>query len=263
MMRGSLDSRTPDMPDDRDALLSTLAWWVEAGVDTLVEESSGGWQGEAEPAPSPVESAAPIETEKPKVQKPVAVDISASTLSELRSAVEMFEGCALRGPNSNTVFADGNPQADLMLIGEAPGAQEDRQGIPFVGPAGQLLDRMLAAIGRDRTTSYITNVIFWRPPGNRTPSPEEVATCLPFVHRHIALVRPKVIMAVGAVAARALLNETTGILRLRGSWRKISVEGEEYDLLPTLHPAYLLRQPEQKRLSWADLLAVKEKLDAD
>ncbi|WP_374593162.1 uracil-DNA glycosylase [Sphingosinicella sp.] len=250
---------------ERDELLATLGWWVEAGVDTLVEATPRDWRTppmrvetreipEAAPEPELVLRAS-------TATLPAAA--AATTIAELRHAVEVFEGCPLRAGNVSTVFADGNPEADLMLIGEAPGAQEDRMGLPFVGPAGQLLDRMLAAIGRNRTSTYITNVTFWRPPGNRTPTPAEVETTMPFVRRHIALVRPKAIVALGACAARALTGDVTGIMRLRGQWRTLAVEGADYPLMPTLHPAFLLRQPDAKRLAWADLLAVKAKLDAD
>ncbi|WP_339709273.1 uracil-DNA glycosylase [uncultured Sphingosinicella sp.] len=250
---------------ERDELLATLGWWVEAGVDALVEAAPRDWRT---PPPRAATREIPVSAPEPELvlrtgtASPPAT-VSATTIAELRHAVEVFEGCPLRTGNVSTVFADGNPEADLMLIGEAPGAQEDRMGLPFVGPAGQLLDRMLAAIGRNRTSAYITNVTFWRPPGNRTPTPAEVETTMPFVRRHIALVRPKVIIALGACAARALTGDVTGIMRLRGQWRPLAVEGTDYPLMPTLHPAFLLRQPDAKRLAWADLLAVKAKLDAD
>ncbi|MBW7946402.1 MAG: uracil-DNA glycosylase [Sphingomonadaceae bacterium] len=251
--------------DERDELIATLGWWVEAGVDTLVEAAPRDWRA---PPPRPAARAIPASAPEPELVLRAGTagppsTVTATTIPELRHAVEVFEGCPLRTAGVSTVFADGNPEARLMLIGEAPGAQEDRMGLPFVGPAGKLLDRMLAAIGRNRTNAYITNVTFWRPPGNRTPTPAEVETTMPFVRRHIALVRPKVIVALGACAARALTGDVTGIMRLRGQWRTISVEGTDFPILPTLHPAFLLRQPDAKRLAWADLLAVKAKLDAD
>jgi DNA polymerase len=250
---------------ERDELLATLGWWVEAGVDTLVDAAPRDWRM---PPPRAATREIPVSAPEPELVLPTdpaspPTTVAAATIAELRHEVEVFKGCPLRTGNVSTVFADGNPEADLMLIGEAPGAQEDRMGLPFVGPAGQLLDRMLAAIGRNRTTAYITNVTFWRPPGNRTPTPAEVETTMPFVRRHIALVRPKAIVALGACAARALTGDVTGIMRLRGQWRTIGVEGKDFQVLPTLHPAFLLRQPESKRLAWADLLAVKAKLDAD
>jgi DNA polymerase len=148
-----------------------------------------------------------------------------------------------------------------MLIGEAPGAQEDRQGKPFVGPSGQLLDRMLATIGLDRSKVYITNVIYWRPPGNRTPTAAEIATCQPFLERQIELLQPKLLVFVGGIAARALLGVTEGVTKLRG--RPFTYEAGDGRSIPAIvmfHPAYLLRQPAQKRYSWRDLLAIKEKI---
>jgi DNA polymerase len=187
---------------------------------------------------------------------------AAKDLAALRAAVEAFEGCALKKTAMNCVFSDGNPDADLMILGEAPGANEDRQGLPFVGEAGQLLDRMLAAIGRDRSSAYISNVLFWRPPGNRTPTPEEVASCLPFVEKHIALAKPKALLLVGGSSAGALLNLGLGVMKLRGKWYPYANAFLESPLpaLVTLHPAYLLRQPGQKRLAWRDLLEVKAAL---
>ena len=191
-----------------------------------------------------------------------ALATAAGSLSALQAAVEAFEGCALKATATHTVFSDGNPAAALMVIGEAPGAEEDRQGKPFVGPAGQLLDRMLAAIDLDRTTAYISNVLFWRPPGNRQPSSAEIAACLPFVYRHIALVQPKVLVMAGGTAAKALLDTTQGIMRLRGTWTELTVPGlpEPLPTLATYHPAFLLRQPAMKRDAWKDLIQVKKRL---
>ena len=183
-----------------------------------------------------------------------------SSIAQLKSALQAYEGCGLRATATHLVFADGNPEADLMLIGEAPGREEDRLGLPFVGTSGQLLDRMLAAIGLDRTNAYIGNVIFWRPPGNRNPSSEEIAACLPFVERHIELAQPKVILLLGAIAAKTLLNETDGITRLRGKWFDYKVGGQTIPAMATFHPAYLLREPGQKRNAWRDLLNVAEQL---
>jgi len=186
---------------------------------------------------------------------------AAQTLDELREAIRKFEGLSLKATATNLVFADGNPEARLMLIGEAPGAEEDRRGLPFVGPAGQLLDRMLAAIGHDRTDSYITNIVNWRPPGNRKPSPAEMALCQPFIDRHIALVNPALIVLLGDTAAKTLTNRTEGITRLRGKWFTWSKpDGGTIPLLPTFHPAFLLRSPSQKREAWMDLLAAQRKL---
>ena len=185
----------------------------------------------------------------------------AQTLEELKEAIRQFEGLSLKATATNLVFADGSPEARLMLIGEAPGAEEDRRGLPFVGAAGQLLDRMLAAIGHDRTNSYITNIVNWRPPGNRKPSPAEMALCQPFIDRHIALINPALIVLLGDTAAKTLTNRTEGITRLRGKWFTWSKpDGGTIPLLPTFHPAFLLRSPSQKREAWMDLLAAKRKL---
>jgi uracil-DNA glycosylase family 4 len=183
-----------------------------------------------------------------------------TTLEELKEALATFEGCPLRYTAKNLVFADGNPQARLMMIGEAPGRDEDLRGLPFVGRAGQLLDRMLASIGLDRSSVYIINTLPWRPPGNRTPTPAEHAVCMPFVERHVELVNPDIIVLLGGVSAKQMLRTDTGIMRLRGKWSSISVGDREVPALPTLHPAYLLRQPAQKRLAWRDLLSLKARL---
>jgi DNA polymerase len=194
-----------------------------------------------------------------------ARDIAAAcnTLEELRAALAAFDGCPLSATATNLVFNDGNPETELMLIGEGPGADEDRAGKPFVGKSGQLLDRMLASIGLDRTKCLITNVVFWRPPGNRTPTDAEVQACLPFLYRQIALVRPKRLVLVGGLSAKALTGNPAGILRSRGKWVRVQVPGLEAPLpaLPTLHPAYLLRTPGAKREAWADLVLLRRTLD--
>ena len=184
-------------------------------------------------------------------------------LDALRAALDSFDGCVLRRTATQLVFGDGNPAADLMFVGEAPGAEEDRIGRPFVGAAGRLLDLMLAAIGLDRTTAYITNIVPWRPPGNRTPSTNEVAVCLPFIHRHIELVAPRVLVAVGGTAATALLGATAGITRVRGRWhvyRGGSQEVREIPAIPIFHTAYLLRTPAKKREAWRDLLEIRRRV---
>jgi uracil-DNA glycosylase family 4 len=188
----------------------------------------------------------------------------AETIEALGALVAAFDGCPLKRTATNTVFIDGNPAAPVLIIGEAPGADEDRIGRPFVGRAGQLLDRMLAAIGLDRAAVQITNVIYWRPPGNRKPTAAEIAACLPFVLRHIALARPQMLVLAGGTAASALLPVNEGITRLRGRWFDLAVPGLDRPV-PTLamfHPAFLLRAPERKREAWRDLLALKAKLDA-
>jgi DNA polymerase len=185
----------------------------------------------------------------------------ATTLDELRQHMAAFDGCNLKFTAKNLVFADGNPNADLMLVGEAPGRDEDLEGLPFVGRSGRLLDRMLAAIGLDRNSAYIANVIPWRPPGNRTPTPHETEICRPFIERQIELVNPKVLVNLGGPSAKTLLNTTEGILRLRGNWRvHTTASGVAIPAMPTLHPAYLLRTPAHKKLAWRDFLEVKAKL---
>lgn len=192
---------------------------------------------------------------------------SASSLEELRSALDAFEGCALKFTATNTVFADGYPDSHVMLIGEAPGADEDRQGLPFVGASGKLLDRMFAAIGLSRREHgagglYISNILFWRPPGNRSPTTAEIAACRPFILRHIELVRPRALVYLGGTAAKTMLDRADGIMRLRGKWYEhASPElSSPIPALATFHPAYLLRTPGQKREAWCDLLNLKTKL---
>lgn len=186
---------------------------------------------------------------------------AAGSLAELREAMARFEGCNLRLTAKNLVFADGNPQAQVMVVGEAPGREEDEQGLPFVGRSGQLLDRMLGAIGLDRTKVYITNVIAWRPPGNRTPTPQETEICRPFIERHIELANPEILVLMGGPATKTLLNTTLGITQIRGRWTSVKIGGREIEALPMLHPAYLLRQPAQKKLAWQDLLKLKLRLE--
>jgi DNA polymerase len=191
-----------------------------------------------------------------------AVADACTTLEELEAAVRGFEGCGLRRTATSTVFADGDPAGGLVVVGEAPGAEEDRLGKPFVGRSGQLLDRMLAAIGIDRRGAYIMNTLYWRPPGNRPPTDDEVASCLPFVQRQIVLARPRVVLLCGNAPLKTLLGQT-GITRLRGRWFELPLEGVRQSLpaLPTFHPSYLLRTPAEKQKSWRDLLAAKSKLE--
>ena len=184
---------------------------------------------------------------------------SAQTLEELRAALATFEGCGLKATAKNLVFSDGNPHARIMLVGEAPGRDEDIQGLPFVGRSGQLLDRMLAAIGLKRATDvYIANIVPWRPPGNRTPTPQEAATCQPFIQRQIELCNPDILVCLGGPSAQALLGVKEGILRTRGRWFNYNTGQRDIRALATLHPAYLLRQPLQKRLAWRDFRALKK-----
>jgi DNA polymerase len=193
-----------------------------------------------------------------------AVEVAAKcrTLAELKAAVESFEGSQLKKLATNTVFADGNPASRIMFVGEAPGHDEDKAGLPFVGRAGKLLDKMMAAIGLDRTSAYIINVMPWRPPDNRNPDPGEVAMCIPFLRRHIELAQPKIMILLGAVSARHVLGLNDGIMKLRGRWLEYRIGTEMIPVLPTLHPAYLLRQPAHKKLAWRDLQALADKLDA-
>jgi DNA polymerase len=183
--------------------------------------------------------------------------VHAANLEELEALLRTFDGCPLKATAKNLCFYRGSPTARLMIIGEAPGRDEDLAGKPFVGRAGQLLDRMLAAIGLSEADVHITNVVYWRPPGNRTPTPEEAEACRPFLARQIGLVAPDFILTLGGPSAKAILGVTDGILRLRGRWREIEVEGRTIRVMPTLHPAYLLRQPDAKRQAWRDLLALK------
>lgn len=188
---------------------------------------------------------------------------AAKTIDELKSALDGFQGLSLKRTATQMVFADGNLKARVMLVGEAPGADEDRLGRPFVGVSGQLLDRMLASIGLSRESNiYISNVINWRPPGNRSPSEAEIALSLPFIQRHIELVKPEVLIFAGGVAAKALMNTAQGITRLRGKWAEHKSDGLENPIptLPIFHPAYLLRSPQEKRLAWADLLKLQGRL---
>jgi uracil-DNA glycosylase family 4 len=214
--------------------------------------------GSARPAAEPVlQSAAAL------AQSAREIAAACASLAELEAALAAFDGCGLKETALNLCFADGNPAARLMLIGEAPGAEEDRQGKPFVGASGKLLDRMLASIGLDRSKVYITNVIYWRPPGNRSPTQAEIATCQPFLERQIALLGPDLIVFVGGIAARALLGLSEGVTKLRGRrFSYVTQDGRTIPALVMFHPAYLLRQPAQKRLAWRDLLAIRSQLHA-
>jgi DNA polymerase len=202
----------------------------------------------------------PLVSDTDHIGRAIEIAAACGSLAELKSALEAFEGCALKKLATNTVFADGHPEARIMFIGEAPGRDEDLQGLPFVGRAGKLLDKMLAAIGLDRrTNAYITNVINWRPPDNREPSPEEAAICRPFLRRHVELLNPEIIVLLGAVSARHVMGQSDGIMKLRGRWLEYHVAGRMVPVMPTLHPAYLLRQPGHKKLAWRDLQAIEEK----
>jgi DNA polymerase len=186
---------------------------------------------------------------------------TAPTLEALRALLENFEGCALRNTATRLVFADGNPQARIMFVGEAPGRDEDIEGLPFVGRSGKLLDRMIAAIGLDRSKAYIANVIPWRPPGNRTPTPQETQICLPFIQRQIELVNPDVLVTLGNPSTQTLLSTREGIMRTRGKWFDYDTGTRTIRAMATFHPAYLLRSPSYKRMSWQDLRAIAKALE--
>lgn len=220
-------------------------------------------QGPGRPAaPPPPPPPRPLATADQEMRSAAALAAEATTLEALHAAMQRFDSCPLKVTATNTVFADGNAQADLMVIGEAPGAEEDRQGLPFVGASGQLLDRMLASIGLSREIFYITNVIPWRPPGNRKPTPQEVGMCLPFIHRHIELVDPKVILMVGGLSASSLTARNEGITKLRGRWYDYASPGlsRPVPAIATFHPAYLLRSPQMKKLAWRDLLTLRQRM---
>ncbi|MBZ0217648.1 MAG: uracil-DNA glycosylase, partial [Fimbriimonadaceae bacterium] len=188
---------------------------------------------------------------------------AAQSLDELRDILSGFEGCGLKRTAKNLCFADGNPAAKVMFVGEAPGRDEDIQGLPFVGRAGQLLDKMLAAIALDRGSVYIANSVYWRPPGNRTPTVAEATVCRPFIERQIELVAPEILVLLGGAAAKSLLGTSQGIMRLRGNWTEFRAGAHVVRTLPTLHPAYLLRQASQKRLAWRDFLEIRKALDGN
>lgn len=255
-------------------LLAVLDWYRAAGVDLAVGEDPVDRFAQPAPAPFPAQllrqaAAAPAQppppataaiTGDPSEARKLAA--SAATLDELRTILDAYDGCSLKFRATQLVFADGNPEAKIMLIGEAPGAEEDRQGKPFVGRSGQLLDRMLGAIGLDRTKVYIVNTVPWRPPGNRTPTPEEMELCLPFLNRQVELVAPRLVMTLGGPAMQTVFKTTAGIIKMRGRWQDVSIGTHQVDALPTLHPAYLLRNPAAKQQAWADLLDLKMKADS-
>ena len=266
------------MPDPSApiAARALLNWYADMDVDDVVGPDPRNWFE----TPAPDETRMTVQNQKSAAQArsiaapgPTAMPADeavaaaneaarrALSFDDLAAAVAAFDGCPLKAGARNTVFADGAPHGDLLVIGEAPGRDEDRIGKPFVGRAGHLLDKMLAAIGRSREAdTLISNVIYWRPPGNRTPTQLEIAICKPFVERLIDLVNPKAVLLVGGAPTSALLG-LTGIMRARGVWREIkTASGRHYPALPTFHPAFLLRQPAQKRLAWSDLVALETKL---
>jgi uracil-DNA glycosylase family 4 len=262
-----------------------IEWLVEMGADEIVGDEPVNRlaalkpvvQPETKkPASAPVLRTTTISELRaaPQVQAPGSSDAvqmaaECATLADIEQALMRFDACPLKKTATNLCFADGNPHAQVMLIGEAPGRDEDIQGKPFVGRSGQLLDRMLQAIGLARqgetpeNSVYISNVIFWRPPGNRTPTDQETLMCLPFLRRAIEIKQPRLIVCLGATPTQRLIGRSEGILKLRGRWFDFASGQGSIPLLATLHPAYLLRQPAQKRLAWRDLLSLKQKLGSD
>ncbi|MFZ0174675.1 MAG: uracil-DNA glycosylase [Pseudolabrys sp.] len=255
-----------------------LDFYAETGVDALLGESPVDRFASTEPAEPAARSvqpvtpaadlnsvarAAPAAPPAPDeaVMQARSVAKNAKTLDELRAILDRFEGCALKSTASQLVFADGNPEARLMLVGEAPGREEDIEGLPFVGRSGKLLDRMLAAIGLDRTSVSSANIVPWRPPGNRTPTPQESQICLPFILRQIELADPDILVCLGGPSAQTLLGIREGITKTRGRWFAFETGKREIRAMPTFHPAFLLRSPLQKRFAWRDFLAIKEALD--
>jgi len=276
--------------DRNKAARELIAFYHEAGIDAAVREepidrlaesltpalddNAAGATATAatreRPRPSPPAPPASRPRAEPP-QAPVAPEAaimaareaarSAASLEELRAILDRFEGCALRATATQVVFADGNPQARLMFVGEAPGRDEDIEGLPFVGRSGKLLDRMLAAIGLDRKNVYIANIVPWRPPGNRTPTPQETAICLPFTRRQIELVDPAILVCLGNPSTQTLLSTNEGITKTRGRWFRFNTGTREIRAMPTFHPAFLLRNPISKRLAWRDFLAIKKALE--
>ena len=263
------------MSTQQAAARELLEFYLEAGVDALVGEEPANHLAEAPPSPPggtslksqprvpATKSAGPATPPTPDAAALAARETVATiaTLEELRAALDRFEGCALRSTATQLVFADGNPQARLMLVGEAPGKDEDLEGLPFVGRSGQLLNRMLAAIGLDRSSVYIANIIPWRPPGNRTPTPQETAICLPFIRKQIELVDPDILVCLGQPSTTTILKTKDGITKTRGRWFTYDTGRREIRAMPTFHPAFLLRSPINKRHAWRDFLAIKKALD--
>jgi uracil-DNA glycosylase family 4 len=266
-------------PEPAPNIAQLLAFYLEAGVDCALGDEPVDRLAVLEPAPGPaIREAPPAPIARPVSAAPVLSGLAeprapdaaiasarelartAPTLESLRDLLEKFDGCALKSTASRLVFADGNPKARVMFVGEAPGRDEDIEGLPFVGRSGKLLDRMIAAIGLDRTKVYIANVIPWRPPGNRTPTPQETQICLPFIQRQIELVNPDVLVTLGNPSTQTLIGTREGIMRTRGKWFDYDTGTRTIRALPTFHPAYLLRSPSYKRMSWQDLRAIAKAL---
>ncbi len=239
-----------------------LSWYEAMGVDEAIGDEPVNRFATATAPPETLQRPRPsAEAPAAKIAAASALPAEALSLRDLEVMVAAFEDCSLKRTAKSLCFARGNEAARLMLIGEAPGRDEDLQGKPFVGRAGQLLDRMLAAIGLDESHIYITNTVYWRPPGNRTPTPQEVSACAPFLRRQIELLNPSVLVLLGGAAAKNILGVGEGIMRLRGKWLTYTCAEREIPTLATLHPAYLLRKPEEKRYAWRDLLMLKEAME--
>lgn len=269
-LNAGVDEAMGEAPLDRYALAGAAAAARAAQADAMLKA------GEAERAAAPAKAyrsgqqggptpVRPIEGGVSDEQVKSAVDLAAAakTVDDLRTALETFDGCPLKKGAMNLVFGDGNPDAKIVLIGDVPGADEDRQGVPFVGPAGQLLDKMLASIGLDRTQVYIANAVFWRPPGNRTPHAGEVAVCLPFVERLIEIIDPTLVVTVGGPATHALLGQQGNVAKLVGQWFSFETARMSHPITATAlyHPDVLLKTPAYKRQTWQNLLAIRKKLD--
>jgi len=265
-------------PSKSAAAAGLLDWYRHMGVDESIADAPTDWIALAEQARSAA-SAAPTPGTPPRHARPetprpgfssVAPDdavmdarkraAGAATLAELEQALEGFTGCPLKATAKNTCFKRGSDSARIMFIGEGPGRDEDIQGKPFVGRAGKLLDRMLASVGLDENCVYITNIVYWRPPGNRTPTSQEVEACLPFLNRQAELLDPEILVLIGGPASQNLLGTREGITRLRGKWKDCELGGKTRRTLPMLHPAYLLRTPAAKKQAWRDLLALQDEL---
>jgi uracil-DNA glycosylase family 4 len=269
------------MPEPAPTVQQLLAFYLEAGVDCALADEPVDRLAEPDAVPAaPPRETAPARTvrEIPVATPPVPRSETAAapeaaiasareaartapTLEALRALLETFDGCALKHTATRLVFSDGNPQARIMFVGEAPGRDEDIEGLPFVGRSGKLLDRMIAAIGLDRSKAYIANVIPWRPPGNRTPTPQETQICLPFIQRQIELVNPDVLVTLGNPSTQTLLSTREGIMKTRGKWFDYDTGTRTIRAIATFHPAYLLRSPSYKRMSWQDLRAVAKELE--
>jgi uracil-DNA glycosylase family 4 len=267
-------------PDTAPTAQQLLAFYLEAGVDCALAEAPVNRLADPEIAPTPRPSelvlsqtvrsspaAVPAARGEPAPAPEAAIQSAreaartAPTLEVLRKLLENFDGCALKSTATRLVFADGNPQARIMFVGEAPGREEDIEGLPFVGRSGKLLDRMIAAIGLDRGNAYIANVIPWRPPGNRTPTPQETQICLPFIQRQIELVNPDVLVTLGNPSTQTLLSTREGIMKTRGRWFDYDTGTRVIRAMATFHPAYLLRSPSYKKMSWQDLRAIAKALE--